>query len=54
VGMRFCGHVPNSPRNKSAKKHISYLLEKVDFLDPKRLQSPLGRGEKLFLQLWIL
>jgi hypothetical protein len=46
--MRFCGHVPNSPRNKNPKRHISYLLEKVVFLDSKRLLSPLGRGEKDF------
>jgi hypothetical protein len=46
VGMRFCGHVPNSLRNKNPKRHISYLLGKVDFLDPKRLLSPFGRGKK--------
>jgi hypothetical protein len=46
--MRFCGHVPNSPRNKNPKKHISYLLEKVVFLDLKRLLSPLDRGQKNF------
>jgi hypothetical protein len=44
--MRFCEHVPNSPRNKNLKRLISYLLEKVDFLDPKRLLSPLGRGKR--------
>jgi hypothetical protein len=48
VGMRFCEHVPNSPRNKNLKKHISYLLEKVVFLDPKRLLSPFGMGKKTF------
>jgi hypothetical protein len=46
VGMRFCGHVPSSPRNKNLKRHISYALEKVIFLDPKRLLSPFGRGKK--------
>jgi hypothetical protein len=46
VGMRFCGHVPNSPRNKNLKRRILNLLEKVVFLDPKRLLSPLGRGKK--------
>jgi hypothetical protein len=45
--MRFCGHVPNSPRNKNPKRLIPYLLEKVVFLDPKRLLSPLGRSEKI-------
>jgi hypothetical protein len=48
VGMRFCGHVPNSPRNKNLKKLISYLLEKVVFLDLERLLSPFRRGEKNF------
>jgi hypothetical protein len=46
--MRFCGHVPNSPTNKNPKRHIAYLLEKVVFLDPKRLLSPFGRGKKNF------
>jgi hypothetical protein len=45
VGMRFCGHVPNSPRNKNLKRLILNLLEKVVFLDPKRLLSPFGRGK---------
>jgi hypothetical protein len=44
--MRFCGHVPNSRRNKNPKRHIPYLLEKVVFLDPKRLLSSFCRGEK--------
>jgi hypothetical protein len=46
--MRFCGHVPNSPRNKNLKRLIPYLLEKVVFLDPKRLLSPSDRGKKTF------
>jgi hypothetical protein len=46
--MRFCGYVPNSPKNKNLKRHILYLLEKVVFLDPKRLLSLLGRGGKTF------
>jgi hypothetical protein len=48
VDMRFCGHVPNSPRNKNPKMLISYLLEKVVFLDSKRLLAPFGRGKKNF------
>ena len=48
VSMRFCGHLPNSPKNKNLKRHISYLLEKVVFLDSKRLLSPSGRGKKNF------
>jgi hypothetical protein len=46
--MRFCGHVPNSPTIKNPKRLISYLLEKVVFLGPKRLLSPLGRVGKFF------
>jgi hypothetical protein len=46
VGMRFCGHVPNSPRNKNLKRLILNLLKKVVFLDPKRLLSPFCRGKK--------
>jgi hypothetical protein len=40
-----CGHVPNSPRNKNPKRLIPYLLEKVVFLDPKRLLSHSDRGK---------
>jgi hypothetical protein len=46
--MRFCEHVPNSLSNKNPKRQISYLLEKVVFLDPKRLLSVLGRGKENF------
>jgi hypothetical protein len=46
--MRFCGYVPNSPRNKNLKRLILNLLEKVVSLDPKRLLSPFGRGKKNF------
>jgi hypothetical protein len=46
--MRFCGHVPNSPRNKNLKRLILNLLLKVVFLDPKRLLSPFGKGKKDF------
>jgi hypothetical protein len=48
MGMRYCGHVPNTPRNKNPKRNISYLLEKVVFLEPKRLLCPLGRSKKNF------
>jgi hypothetical protein len=55
VDMRFCGHVPNSPRNKNPKRQISYLLERVVFLDSKWLLSPLSREKKkIFIQLWML
>ena len=46
--MTFCGHVPNSPRNKNLKRHILNLLKKVVSLDPKRLLSPFCRGKKTF------
>jgi hypothetical protein len=47
--MRFCGHVPNSPRKKNLKRLILNLLKKMVFLDLKRLLSPFGRGKKTFL-----
>jgi hypothetical protein len=46
--MRFCGHVPNSPRNKNPKRLIPYLFEKVVFLDPKTVLSPFRKGKKNF------
>jgi hypothetical protein len=46
--MRFRGHVPNLLRNKNLKRHISYLLEKVVFLDPIGLLSSSGKGKKNF------
>jgi hypothetical protein len=46
--MRFCGHVPNSPRNKNLKRLILNLLEKLVFLDPKRLLSLFGTSKKTF------
>jgi hypothetical protein len=46
--MRFCEHVLNSPRNKNPKRLITYLLEKVVFLDPKSLVSTSDRGKKTF------
>jgi hypothetical protein len=46
--MRFGGHVLNSPRNKNPKRHILYLLEKVVFLDPKRLLSPQVGAKRTF------
>jgi hypothetical protein len=46
--MRFCGHVPNSPRNKNPKRHILYLLEKVVLLDPKDCCPPFARAKKAF------
>jgi hypothetical protein len=48
VGMIFCGHVPNSLRNKNLKRLILNLLEKVVCLDSKRLLFPFGRGKKNF------
>jgi hypothetical protein len=48
VGMRFCGHIPNSLRNKNLNRLILNLLKKVVFLDPKRLLFPFRRGKKNF------
>jgi hypothetical protein len=44
--MRFCGHVPNSPRNKNLKRHILNLLEKVVFWTPKDCCPPLAGAKK--------
>jgi hypothetical protein len=49
VGMRFCGHVPNSTRNKNMKFLSPYLLQKMVFLASKTLLSHFGIGEKNFL-----
>jgi hypothetical protein len=35
MSMEFCGHVPNSPRNKKIKFHNPYLLLKWLFWPPK-------------------
>jgi hypothetical protein len=35
VGMRFCKHVPYSPRNKNLKRHIYFYLRKWFFWTPK-------------------
>jgi hypothetical protein len=48
--MRFCGHVPNSPRNKNLKRLILNLLKKVVFFGPQKIDVPLLQGQKkLFL-----
>jgi hypothetical protein len=46
--MRFCGHVPNSPRNKNLKRLIPYLLEKVVFWTPKDCCPPQTGAKKTF------
>jgi hypothetical protein len=48
VGMRFCGHVPNSPRNKNLKRLILNLLEKVVFWAPKDCCPPFAGAKKTF------
>jgi hypothetical protein len=45
VDMRFCGHVPNSTRNKYMKFLSPYLLQKMVFLASKTLLSHSGIGE---------
>jgi hypothetical protein len=42
VDMRFCWHVPNSPRNKNLKSLNPYLLYKVVFLASETLLYPLS------------
>jgi hypothetical protein len=46
VGMRFCRHIPNSPKNKNKMSHNSCLLEKVVFL---AFAVPLWYREKTLL-----
>jgi hypothetical protein len=46
VGMRFCGHAPNSHKNKNLKSLDPYLFQKYIFLVPKTLVYPLSIGEK--------
>jgi hypothetical protein len=46
--MRFCGHVPNSYRNKNLESIDPYLLSKMVFLALKVLLFPLSKGEKNF------
>jgi hypothetical protein len=44
--MRFCGHVPNSPRNKNSKRLISYLFEKSGFFGPQKIAILVWQGQK--------
>jgi hypothetical protein len=46
MGMRFCGHVPNSPRNKNLKSLDPYL--KNGFFGPQNSVVPLEYMEKTF------
>jgi hypothetical protein len=48
VDMRFCWHVPNSPRNKNLKSLNPYILYKMVFLAPKTLLYPLSTWNFLF------
>jgi hypothetical protein len=49
MGMRFCRHILNSPRDKNKMLHKPCLLEKVVFWAFKTLLSPSGTGKKTFL-----
>jgi hypothetical protein len=49
MGMRFCRHLPNPPRDKKKMSHDPCLLEKVVFWAFKTLLSPFGSGKKTFL-----
>jgi hypothetical protein len=48
VGMRFCGHVPNSPRNKNLKMLILNLLKIVVCWIPKDCCPPFAGAKLLF------
>ena len=47
--MRFCGHIPNSPKNNNLEFIDPYLLLKTIFLPPKTLLYPSSIGENNFL-----
>jgi hypothetical protein len=49
MDMRFCRHIPNSPRDKNKMLHNPWLLEKVVFWAFKTLLSPFGTRKKTFL-----
>jgi hypothetical protein len=49
MSMRFCRHIPNSPRDKNDMSHNPCLLGKVVFWAFKILLSPSGTGKKSFL-----
>ena len=51
VGMSFCGHLPNSPRNKNLKRHNPYLLNKVVFFGPQKTIVPFWQGPKKLCQM---
>jgi hypothetical protein len=47
--MRFCGHVPNSHRNKNLEFVDPYLLLKMDLFGPRNIVVPLEHyGKKLY------
>jgi hypothetical protein len=46
--MRFCGHVPNSPRNKNLKRHIHIYLGKWFFWTPKDCCPSWAGAKKTF------
>jgi hypothetical protein len=48
VGIRYCRHIPNPPRDKNKMSHNPCLLEKVVFWAFKTLMSPFGTGGKNF------
>jgi hypothetical protein len=48
VGMRFCRHVPNSPRNKNLKSLNPCLLLKMVFLASNTVLYPSRIGENNF------
>jgi hypothetical protein len=51
VDMRFCGHVPNSPRNKNLSPSIHTYSKNRFFWTPKDCCPPFAGARKTFLQL---
>jgi hypothetical protein len=46
--MRFCGHVPNSPRNKNVKSHNPCYSKNRFFWTPKHCCPPFAGAKKSF------
>ena len=49
IGMTFCRHVPNSPRNKNMKRFIPCLFKKWFSWPPKPHYLPQTQGILFYL-----
>jgi hypothetical protein len=48
IGMKFCRHIPSSPRDKNKMMHHPCLLDKVVFLASKTLLFAIGTRKETF------